>query len=50
MTTESARRLKESMDRLDITLDALRQKTELDKHLDGESLDVLVNLKKKVKN
>lgn len=38
------------MEKLDITPDVLRQKAELDRHLDAESLDALVNLKKKVKN
>lgn len=47
---EAPRRLKESISRLGITLELIKNKSELDSYVDGMSVDTLNNEKKKVKN
>ncbi|MBS1889664.1 MAG: hypothetical protein JST59_00095 [Actinobacteria bacterium] len=50
MSTESTRRLKESMTKLGLDNDMLRLRNELESYLDRLSLDELVNEKQRVKS
>ena len=50
MSTESIRRLKESMEKLGLDNDKLRLKNELESYLDKLTLDELVNEKQRVKS
>jgi len=50
MSTESVRRLKESMQKLGLDNDMLRLKNELESYLDKLTLDELVNEKQRVKS